>query len=127
MKRVLLVVALVIIAAIAGIVRSHTRVSRDGVKFNLDNAAQASNELRDEIRKSFELSPGAEVNVSGINGSVTVETSDTRTAEVYILRTAREAGALDRRKIVVEASANSLTIRAERGDVGFFCVIGLPE
>src|SRR5436190_19197903 len=120
MKRVLLVVALIIIAAIAGIVRSHTRVSRDGVKFNLDNAAQANNELRDEIRKSFELSPGAEVNVSGINGSVTVETSDTRTAEVYILRTAREAGALDRRKIVVEASANSLTIRAERGDVGFF-------
>jgi len=120
MKRVLLVVALVIIAAIAGIVRSHTRVSRNGVQFNLATSAQANNELRDEIRKTFELSPGAEVKVSGINGSVDVETSDTKTAEVYIVRTAREAGALDRRKIVVEGSANSLTIRSEKGDVGFF-------
>jgi hypothetical protein len=120
MKRVLLVVALVIIAAIAGIVRSHTRVSRDGVQFKLSTSAQASGELRDEIRKSFELAPGAEVKVSGINGSVTIETSDSKTAEVYVLRTAKEAGALDRRKIVVEGSANSLTIRGEKGDVGFF-------
>lgn len=119
MKRVLLVVALVIIAAIAGIVRSHTRVSRNGLQFNLSTPAQANGELRDEIRKSFELSPGARVKVNGINGSVTVETSDTKTAEVYIVRTAKEAGALDRRKIVVEGSSDSLTIRGEKGDVGF--------
>lgn len=120
MKRVLLVVALVIIAAIAGIVRSHTRVSRNGVQFNLATSAKAEGQLRDEIRKSFELAPGAEVKVSGINGSVTVETGDTKTAEVYIVRTAKEAGALDRRKVVVEGSANSLTIRGEKGDSGFF-------
>ena len=120
MKRLLLVFALVIIAAIAGIVRSHTRVSRHGIQFGVNTSAQASGQLRDEIHKTFELAPGAEVNVSGINGSVTVETADTRTAEVHIVRTAKEAGGLERRKIIVEGSAHSLTIRGEKGDTGFF-------
>lgn len=120
MKRVLLVVALVIIAAVAGIVRSHTRVSRNGLQLDLATTAHADGQLRDEIRKSFELSPGAEITVSGINGSVTIETSDTKTAEVYIVRTAKESGALERRKVVVEGSASSLTVRGEKGDVGFF-------
>lgn len=120
MKRVLLVVALVIIAAVAGIVRSHTRVSRNGLKFDLTSSAQATGQMRDEIHKTFDLSPGADVKISGINGSVTVETSDTKTAEVYIVRTAKEAGELDRRKIVVEGSATNLTVRGEKGDVGFF-------
>ncbi len=120
MKRVLLVVALVIIAAIAGIVRSHTRINRNGLQFNASPAGQSNAEVRDEIRKSYELSPGAEVQVSGINGSVNVETSDIRTAEVYIVRTAREAGALDRRKIVIDNTATSLTIHGQRGDVGFW-------
>jgi hypothetical protein len=119
MKRVLLVIALVIIAAIAGIVRSHTRVSRDGLQFKVTSASQGMGELRDEVRKSFELSPGAEVTVSGINGAVTVETADTKTAEVYVERIGKEAGALERRKIVIEGSANSLTVRSEKGDVGF--------
>lgn len=119
MKRVLLVVALVIIAAIAGIVRSHTRISRSGLQFNVSPAGQ-SGEVRDEIRKSFALSPGAEVAVTGINGSVNVETSDTKTAEIYIVRTGKEAGALERRKIVIEGTPTSLTIRGQKGDVGFF-------
>src|SRR4051812_44049331 len=76
MKRILLVVALVIIAAIAGIVRSHTRMSRSGARFSVATSAQASGETRDEIRKSFELAAGAHVQVNGINGSVTVETAD---------------------------------------------------
>ncbi len=120
MKRVLLLIALVIIAAIAGIVRSHTRVSREGLKFNVSSAGQSNGEQRDEVRKSFELSPGAMVRVSGINGTVTVETADTRTAEVYVVRIGKEAGALDRRKIVIEGSSSSLTVRGEKGDVGFF-------
>lgn len=120
MKRVLIVTALVIIAAVAGIVRSHTRVSRDGVHFSVSPSAQPGAEVRDEIRKSYELSPGAEVEVKGINGSVTIETSDTRTAEIYIVRTANDQAALDRRKIVIENTGTSLTIHGEKGDVGFF-------
>lgn len=119
MKRVLLVAALVVIAAVAGIVRSHTRVSRSGLQFKVSSSAPAGAEVRDEIRKSYELSPGALVEVKGINGAVTIETSDSKTAEVYIVRTANEQAALDRRKIVIENTANSLTIRGEKGDVGF--------
>jgi hypothetical protein len=117
MKRVILVIALIIIAAVAGIVRSHTRFSRNGVRFNVGQS-QSGPEVRDEIRKTAELSPGAEVEISGINGSVTIETSDTRTAEVYIVRIGKEAAALERRKIVIENTANSLTIRGEKGDTG---------
>ena len=119
MKRVLLVVALVIIAAVAGIVRSHTRVSRSGLHFSSSPSAQPGTEARDEIRKSYELSPGAEVEVRGINGAVTIETSDSKTAEVYIVRTAKDQESLDKRRIVIDNTATSLTIHGEKGDVGF--------
>ena len=119
MKRVLLVAAVVIIAAVAGIVRSHTHVSRNGLQFSASSGSPGA-EVRDEIRKSYELSPGAEVEVRGINGAVTIETGDTKTAEVYIVRTANDQATLDRRKVVVDGTSNSLTIHGERGDVGFF-------
>ena len=119
MKRVLIVVALLIIAAVAGIVRSHTRVSRNGLQFNVSSSAQPGAEVRDEIRKSYELSPGAEVEVRGINGAVTIETSDSRTAEVYIVRMAKDQDSLDKRRIVIDSTATSLTIHGEKGDVGF--------
>lgn len=119
MKRVLIVAALVIVAAVAGIVRSHTRGSRNGLRFNVASSAQPGVEVRDEIRKSYELSPGAEVEVRGINGPVTIETGDSKTAEVYILRTAKDQDSLDRRRIVIDNTATSLTIHGEKGDVGF--------
>jgi hypothetical protein len=119
MKRVLIVVALLIIAAVAGIVRSHTRVSRHGLQFDVSSSAQPGAEVRDEIRKSYELSPGAEVEVRGINGAVTIETSDSKTAEVYIVRTAKDQDALNKRRIVIDSTATSLTIHSEKGDVGF--------
>ena len=40
---------------------------------------------RDEIRKSVELAPGAKVEVSGINGSVTAETTPGSVAEVLVV------------------------------------------
>ena len=121
MKRVLLIVALVLIAAIAGIVRSHTRISRSGLQFNASSANQSGGgEVRDEIRKSYELSPGAQVEISGINGSVNIETADTKTAEVYIVRSGKDAGALERRKIVIDNTPGSLTIRSAKGETGFF-------
>lgn len=121
MKRVLLIFALVLIAAIAGIVRSHTRISRSGLQFNASSANQSGGgEVRDEIRKSYELSPGAQVEISGINGSVNIETADTKTAEVYIVRSGKDAGALERRKIVIDNTPGSLTIRSAKGETGFF-------
>src|SRR6476620_5903067 len=53
---------------------------------------------RDEIKKSVDLSPGARVEVTGINGTVTAETSSGNTAEIYIVRSARTREALTHRR-----------------------------
>lgn len=117
MKRIVIVVALVLIAGIAGIVRSSSsRVAE--LKSFVSHESQA--DVRDEIRRTVELAPGATVEVSGINGSVKIETSDTKTAEVYIERKASSAEALQRRKINVEVDANGLRIWSEKGDSGLF-------
>jgi len=59
------------------------------------------------------------VDVSSINGSVKVETSDSHTAEVYVERLASSQESLTRRKVTIEADSNNLRIRGEKGDVGF--------
>jgi hypothetical protein len=117
MKRIVIVIILVALAAVAGVVRSSVgSVSELRELVSHRNAA----DVRQEIRRTFELSPGARVEISGINGAVRIETSDTKTAEVYIERTASSQEAMDHRKLTVEADANSLRVRAENADVGFF-------
>jgi len=116
MKRILILVALVVIAGIAGIVRSHTHRG----DFDRIVSQNVTDQAREEIRQSYQLSPGASVDLSSINGSIKVETSETRTAEVYIERLASSQEALSRRKVVIEANGNSLKIRGEKSDVGFF-------
>ena len=116
MKRLIIVAALVLVAGIAGIVRSKNVIHFGELRSHEPSSAQA----RDEIRKTFELSSGARVEISGINGSVKVETADTRTAEVFIERTASSQESLSRRKINIDADANSLRISSERDDSGFF-------
>jgi len=117
MKRIVILVLLVAIAAIAGVVRSSVGSVADlrGLVSHRNTA-----DVRQEIRQTYELAPGARVEVFGLNGAVRIETSDTKTAEVYIERTASTQEAMDRRKVTVEADANSLRIRAENADTGFF-------
>ena len=121
MKRIILVVLLVSIAAFAGIVRSYSKTGRSISELPrvVSGDSDSQGDVRDEIRKTFELAAGARVSVEGINGAVKIETSDTHTAEIYIERTAKSAEALQRRKITIESTANSLKIRGERGDAGF--------
>ena len=121
MKRIILVVLLVSIAALAGIVRSYSKTGRNlsDLPSVVAGESPSQGEVRDEIRKSYELAAGARVEVEGINGAVRIETSDTRTAEIYIERTAKSPEALQRRKIVIENTANGLKIRGEKGDTGF--------
>lgn len=116
MKRIIVVVLLIAIAGIAGIVRSHSK----GGHFDGFVSHKSGDQSRDEIRQTYQLESGAAVEVAGINGSVKIETSDTKMAEVYIERTAESKDALDRRKITIEANTNSLRIRGEKGDSGFF-------
>ena len=113
MRRVLIVVVLIIGAAILGLWRS-----QGGVRQGLSRTVGASSEdsqgdVRDELRKSFELQPGARVEVQGINGSVEVQTSDTKTAEVYVLRTAKNSESLSRREVVIEQTASGLVVRGK--------------
>lgn len=123
MKRLILVVLLVGIAGIAGVVRSHSRSGRS-FSWPVRAHAQSSNsDVREEIRKSFQLSPGARVDVSGINGAVKIETSNTTTADIYIERTADSAEAMSRRKITIEATADKLIIRGEKSEQGLLAHI----
>jgi hypothetical protein len=68
---------------------------------------------RDEFQQTYQLSPGARVLLSSLNCGVKVETSAGNTAEVHIVRSARTREALEYQKIIVEHTANSLTIRGE--------------
>jgi DUF4097 and DUF4098 domain-containing protein YvlB len=71
---------------------------------------------KDEIRQSFELSPGTQVRVSGINGSVDVETADTTSAEVHVVRSARNKLDLETQRIIIENTPGRLLVRGENED-----------
>src|SRR5216683_369030 len=121
MKRIILVVVLVAVAGIAGIVRSHSkRGSITEWPLVIHGDRQSTADVREEIRKSYELSPGARVEVSGINGAVKIETSDTRTADVYIERTGASQEVLNRRRIIIDSTPTGLAIHGETGDRSFF-------
>ena len=111
MRRVLIVVILVVAAAALGLWRTH-----GGVRNGLSRAVGVSSddsqpETRDEIRKSFELQPGARLDVQGFNGKVDIQTSDTKTAEVYVLRTANSSDSLSRREVIIEQTPTGLLVR----------------
>jgi hypothetical protein len=116
MKKIILVILLVSIAGIAGVVRSHSRTGT--WTLGIDTDKHSGSNAREEIRKSYELAPGARVEVSGINGWVKIETSDSKSADVYIERNGESQEVLNRRKITIESTAAGLTIRGEKGDAG---------
>ena len=118
MKRIILVVFLVVIAGVAGVVRSH---SRGGSTWPLviNGHKQSAGDVRDEIRKSYELAPGTRVEVSGINGWVKIETSDSKTADIYIERSGASQEVLNRRKITIDNAPSGLIIRGEKTDGSF--------
>ena len=99
MKRIVILIVLVTIAAVAGVVRSS--VGSVSELRELVSHHHNQSDVREEIRQTYELSPGARVEISGLNGAVKIETSDTKTAEIYIERTATSQEALDRRKIMI--------------------------
>jgi len=70
---------------------------------------------QDETRQTFRLEPGARVEVSRINGSVEVTTSETDTAEVRVIRTADSAEDLEYGKVVVEGSESYLSVNGSQG------------
>jgi hypothetical protein len=69
---------------------------------------------QEEVKRAFRLSRGAIVEVSVIYGEVDIETSNTDTAEIQIIRYARNRADFGTRKINIEQTANGLAIRGER-------------
>jgi len=67
----------------------------------------------DEIQRSYQLVPGARVDVSAISGSIVIETSDTNMAEVHVVRTARSRAELAYRNVIVEQQGSGLVVRGE--------------
>jgi len=116
MKRIVIVVLLVALAAVAGIV-ARSAATRHELRELVSQEEQS--DVRKEIREKYELAPGAQVELFGLNGFVKIETSDTRTAEVYVERMGSEE-ALKRRQINIEATGNRLTIKSEKHESGFF-------
>lgn len=66
---------------------------------------------REEINQSYELAPGARVEVSSIRGPVEIVNGDAATAQVQIIRTARTRADLDHHKIEIQQTGNSLVVR----------------
>ena len=66
---------------------------------------------RDEINQTYQLEPGARVEVSSIRGSVKITNTDSATAEVQVIRTARTRADLEYHKIEVEHTGNRLVVR----------------
>src|SRR5215203_3395811 len=66
---------------------------------------------RDEINRTYELAPGARVEVSSIRGPVEIVNTDSATAQVQNIRTARTRDDLEYHKIEVEQTANSLVVK----------------
>ena len=98
MKRIVILIVLVAIAGVAGVVRSSVG-SVSELRGLVSHKHSA--DVRQEIRQTYELAPGARVEITGLNGAVKIETSDSKTAEIYIERTASSQEALDRRKVTI--------------------------
>ena len=66
---------------------------------------------RDEFNQAYQLPQGARVEISSIRGSVKITNTDSATAEVQIIRTARTRADLEYHKIEVAQTGNTLVVR----------------
>ena len=69
---------------------------------------------REEINQTYELAPGARVELSVISGSVDVETTNGTAAEVHIVRMGRTRTDLDCYTIGIEHTPTSLVMRHQQ-------------
>jgi len=85
--------------------------------------AQENKEARDlpereEIHQSYQLAPGARVEVSVLSGSVDVQTVEGNTAEINIVRSARTRQELDCYSVAIDHSPTSLVLRHQQEHTG---------
>ncbi|MEN3326920.1 MAG: hypothetical protein V7638_1727 [Acidobacteriota bacterium] len=73
--------------------------------------AQREFKERDEFNQTYQLPRGARVEISSIRGSVKITNTDSATAEVQVIRTARTRVDLEYHKIEVAQTGNTLVVR----------------
>ncbi len=85
--------------------------------------------IKEEIRQKYQLKPGSSVGIRGINGRIKIETADTETAEVLIVRSAKSAEDLRQyRQVKIEQEEDNLYVRIESDRKSLFSSIGpIPE
>jgi hypothetical protein len=119
MRRVLIVVVLIVAAAVLGLWRSQGGV-RSGFNRIVGSSGDSPGVSGDETRKTFDLKPGARIEIQGINGRVDIQTSDTKTAEVFVRRTADNPSSLRRREMIIEQTSDGLLVRSKQNHVGLW-------
>jgi len=85
---------------------------------------------KEEVRRKFKLDTEPSIGVYNINGSLTVETADTDTAEILIVRSAKKREDLENyRKVRIEQQRdNRLTVSIENDRKSLFSSLGsIPE
>lgn len=120
MRRVLIVVVLIVAAAVLGLWRTHGGISQSVSRIVNASGDGSEGVSGDETRKTFDLKPGENVRVEGINGKVDIQTSDTKTAEVYVRRTADSPHSLRRREMIIEQNSAGLLVRGQTNHVGLW-------
>lgn len=107
--RIFFAVLLVAGAWVAG----RALASRGGVSGAVESASAEVRAGQRVINDSYKLAPGARVEVSGINGPVTVATTDGDTAEIHVVSDAADTRDLEKYRIVVEQAGDRLVVRGE--------------
>lgn len=85
---------------------------------------------KEELRRKFKLGPESRIGVYNINGLLTVETADTDTAEILVVRSAKKREDLENyRKVRIEQERdNRLVVRIENDRKSLFSSLGaIPE
>jgi hypothetical protein len=82
-----------------------------GVPLTTETAQNRDFKERDEINQTYQLAPGARVEVSSIRGPVEIVNGAGATAEVQVIRSARTRADLEYHKIEVAQTANGLVVR----------------
>jgi hypothetical protein len=86
-------------------------VARAGVP-----ATEEATPVSEEFRQTFQLAPGARLEVRGVaNGNFLILPADSDSAEVHIIRMARESAARPCERLVVEQTDAGLMLRGDGG------------
>jgi hypothetical protein len=115
----------------AGNLAENIAASDASTEVKLDNADTDGVDFaeKEEIRRSYKMEPGANVNIYGINGMVKIESADAPVAEVLIVRSAKKREDLQFRRMNIEHGPKTgLTIRVENDRKSIFSALGsIPE